>query len=376
MKSRLTFIPPQLAVRNSLLAMGAVAAVVAVGVVMLSVKAATDATAVESESGSRSANATLVTDGSASGSSAVKFSASPAGDANCPAYPAFPDASCTGWQHTGVTLTKVPSQATSGNGWVWDSGGYVRLTATNVTVSGLDIDGSVIGKDGMTIKNSYIRCTGEHSWCLTLGTGSTVVDTEIGGGANGTTWQDAVAVYASGTVTAPDTILRVNIHHTIHGPHIDGNTLMADAYCHDVPMSDPVTKQDGSISTSDHTECIFISTGHNITIRHNTFGINCGNSACLFVQDYDNDAQGVGELHIEYNKFLANSRNGSEPSYGASVENKDIKGNVYVQNNVFSKSPWTVGPMNVPASWSTVNGNTYTDGSSADAAAIFGPKIY
>jgi hypothetical protein len=275
-----------------------------------------------------------------------------------------------------VTLTKVPAQATSGTGWVWDTNGYVRVTSTNVTLSGLDIAGSVIGKDGLVVKNSLIRCTGEHSWCLTLGTGSTVMDTEIGGGANGTTWQDAVAIYASGSTSAPDTIQRVNIHHTIHGPHIDGNTLMVDSYCHDVPMSDPVIKQDGSTSTSDHTECVFISTGHNITIRHNTFGTNCGNSACFFVQDYDNDAQGVGELIIENNKFLANSRNGSEPSYGISVENKDIKGTVTVRDNVYSRSPWTVGPMNVPAGWSTVTGNKYTDGTSADADAMYGPKLY
>jgi len=50
-------------------------------------------------------------------SQAVKFgSGSSGGNATCPAYPAFPDASCTGWQHTGVTLRTVQA-GDSGPGW-------------------------------------------------------------------------------------------------------------------------------------------------------------------------------------------------------------------------------------------------------------------
>src|SRR5215831_1973902 len=39
----------------------------------------------------------------------------------CPAYPAFPDSDCTGWKHTGVTLTAVPSQVSRGAGWHVDT---------------------------------------------------------------------------------------------------------------------------------------------------------------------------------------------------------------------------------------------------------------
>lgn len=71
-------------------------------------------TAQEGEAGTRTANAVVVSDATASGSSAVKFGTNVAG--GCPAYPAFPDANCTGWQHTGVTLQAVPGQK---NEWHW-----------------------------------------------------------------------------------------------------------------------------------------------------------------------------------------------------------------------------------------------------------------
>src|SRR5689334_17989263 len=56
----------------------------------------------EPETGTLAAGATAVAASGASGGQAAKFAAAAGG---CPAFPAFPDAGCTGWQHTGVTLT-------------------------------------------------------------------------------------------------------------------------------------------------------------------------------------------------------------------------------------------------------------------------------
>ncbi len=58
----------------------------------------------------------------------------------------YPGAACTGVP-TGTALIKVPSQATTGTGWRWVSyggvAGAVVATANGVTISGLDIDGTI-----------------------------------------------------------------------------------------------------------------------------------------------------------------------------------------------------------------------------------------
>jgi hypothetical protein len=68
--------------------------------------AASPFVATEPENGTVNSPAVKTADSTASGGAAVQFAAgSSGGDTDaCPAYPSFPDASCTGWQHTGVTL--------------------------------------------------------------------------------------------------------------------------------------------------------------------------------------------------------------------------------------------------------------------------------
>lgn len=103
---------------NKLIAMAVVGVVLCAGIAFALTKAAGYFAAVEADTASRTANARLVNDASASGGEAIQFTAPPppsspptpptpppAGGGGCPPFPAFPDASCTGWQHTGVTLT-------------------------------------------------------------------------------------------------------------------------------------------------------------------------------------------------------------------------------------------------------------------------------
>jgi len=138
-------------------------------VVILGARAAGSFVSVEPENGTLAAGATAATVSGASGGKAVAFSSGGSGTLTCPPLPAFPDANCTGWQHTGVTLKTVPGQLTSGTGWEWDGSpfNYVKVTGSNVTLDGLDISGCVyidVGVTNVTIKRS--RITGNCDYMI------------------------------------------------------------------------------------------------------------------------------------------------------------------------------------------------------------------
>lgn len=104
---------------------------------VISTRAATPAAGVEAESGTMS-GASIVSSTRASGGSAVKFGSGSSATNGCPAYPAFPDTNCTGWQHTGVTLTAYTGPTTiTTDGTVIDSkliNGTIIVQAKNVTI--------------------------------------------------------------------------------------------------------------------------------------------------------------------------------------------------------------------------------------------------
>jgi hypothetical protein len=279
----------------------------------------------------------------------------------------FPDASNTGVP-AGVVLKQVPAQVSSGAGWHWD-GRAVVIDADHVTLNGLDITGPVSNQhDYLTVTNTRIRCVGENDWCITLGSNSTISDTEIGGGANGSTYLHAIGVYTGG----PNNLIqRVNIHHTIHGMRVDNGTTIRDSYIHDMPMGDPVRDlATGQTNTDDHTDAIMVTGAPTnelapIVLDHNR--IESGNTANFFVQrDVTDTSKRIPNLLIQNNLFLNVHRNGQDSSFGIDIENKGIGGTITITNNTFNKSSWTVGPIQAPAS-ATTTGNTYTDGTPVTA---------
>jgi parallel beta helix pectate lyase-like protein len=93
----------------------------------------------------------------------------PSRSKNCAPAPGdcgFPDAKSAGVP-AAARLTKVPGQATSGPGWVWEKD-YLRVNGNGARLTGLDVSGSVevYGSD-VTISNSRITATGE-SWGIGL----------------------------------------------------------------------------------------------------------------------------------------------------------------------------------------------------------------
>jgi hypothetical protein len=123
------------------------AALVLVGtVIIFRGRAAGPFASIEAEQGTVSSPAAIQSgDASASGGSSVRFGSQTAG--GCPPFPAFPDANCTGWQHTGVTLTpysgprEIYTDNTVIDGKLISNGLYIR--ASNVTIKRSQINGGV-----------------------------------------------------------------------------------------------------------------------------------------------------------------------------------------------------------------------------------------
>lgn len=272
----------------------------------------------------------------------------------------FPDAATTGVP-AGTRLTRVPTNRTSGPGWEWN-GRAVVVTRADTTLEALDIDGAVINQyDGLMLRNSRIRCTGENDWCLSLGAHSQVLHTEIGGGADGKTYGRAVGIW-SGRSDANNLIVAVNVHSLIDDLRIDGGTTVADSYIHDVAMGDPVLNlATGEVTTNDHSDGLMSTGGGNIVVRHNRF--EGGNTASLFVQrDVTDLTKRIGSVLIENNLFVNVHKNDSDSSFGVDIENKGIDGPIILRVNTFTHSSWTVGPIQVPPG-STESGNIFADGS-------------
>lgn len=75
--------------------------------------------------------------------------------------PAFPGPFNTGANLTGVTLTQVPADATSGTGWLWDATPqYIQITSADAVVSGLAVAGGCLVKAaGVTVENCTFSAT-------------------------------------------------------------------------------------------------------------------------------------------------------------------------------------------------------------------------
>ncbi|HEY5183837.1 MAG TPA: hypothetical protein VIM19_02785, partial [Actinomycetes bacterium] len=165
------------------------------------------------------------------GTTAPTTTTPPVQPASVAAVPSsFPSGSSTGVP-AGTALTAV-------------SGDYTVSTAGAV-VSGLDISGSLtVTAANVTVKNTRVRCSGVSSFCVSLeGTNTVFTDGEIGGGANGTTFNNsAIGVWMGGSGgTATDhQVLRTNIHHVMQGPRMDGDSTLADSYVHDMSTASGV----------------------------------------------------------------------------------------------------------------------------------------
>jgi hypothetical protein len=173
--------------RNVLLSGMALIVVGIIGSVLVFTKAAGSVVSTETESGTKSTQATQVTDATASGSQAVKFTApSSSGTDFCSTSPALPSVKPT------PSNTGVPA------GTVLTPSGDINVTTAGAVINAKDISGDiVISANNVTIKNSKIHSDGSGYWTIkTSGsyTGTKLINNEIysdNGGYIGVYLEDA-----------------------------------------------------------------------------------------------------------------------------------------------------------------------------------------
>lgn len=327
--------------------------------------AATPSINVEPEAGTLAGSASIVTDAGSSAGRAVRFAtASAGGVAVCPAFPAFPDANCTGWEHTGVTLRKVPSQVTSGTGWSWEGAplNYLKITSNNAMVDSVDVAGCVYVDPSVntaTIKRS--RITGNCDYMIRYGdtdksTALSVIDTEIVGGA----------VQHKG---AGFNWLRVNSHgFSGKGAMTGSGSTVEDSWFHDQICSPP-----------DHQSAVGTNGGSsNVIIRHNNVDFTPSECTSGGISNYDD----FGPFHnILIEKNLINS---DGYCLKAGFEDNNAAGNsgMQVLNNVFGrKYNANCGSFGLVSNWmpgvtgNVWSGNTWGGGAASTSAHAIGDRV-
>lgn len=187
------------------------------------------------------------------------------GGSRCPAYPAFPDASCTGVL-PGSSLSPSGSVTTSFDGQV---------------IQNLDISGSIqVNHNNVTVRNVRLRNPGGTAITVLQKTGLVVEDCEIDGTGN-TNGAEVINHHNY-------TIRRCNVHHFGEGPRANGNVVIEDNYFHSFT---------NFIPQGAHQDCVQITSGNNITIRHNTCLMNVdGGNAAIMIGSYSG-----GDILVENN---------------------------------------------------------------------------
>lgn len=259
----------------------------------------------------------------------------------CPAYPAFPNELCTGWRHTGVTLTDCTNQ--TDNGYIWDS----NLTFDKCYFSKpLTIYGNNI-----TITRSQVHGTITPHWSKNYSFGNlTLVDVEIEQTGDESVLSAAVAGHNY-------SCLRCDVHHTITGMHFGDNVTITDSYTHDFQW------RDGA-----HGAGIGAGQGHgsNSRIIHNNIQCNrisgppiCSSALSIYPETND---QG-GTLHnvdVERNLFNAT---GAYCVYAGGFPATNIN----FRNNHFGKKFYPgcagYGPVTSYTGHGVWEGNIWDDGS-------------
>ncbi len=253
----------------------------------------------------------------------------------------FPDATCTGWQHTGVTLQPYM--------------GPEVITVDGTVIDGKDVSGIlVVEANNVTIKRSRIR--GNSYWLLLYASGKNLVveDTEISRANSCLGKQDAcladygIEVRSSGGVS----ISRVNISNVTSGIHLGSNAVVQDSFVHDLV----------NISGEDHNDAIISNGGTSkVVIRHNALEVPMNQTTPLAMyQDF-----GINDDWLVDNNLL----NGGGYCMYPGGSNGKFNTNLRVINNHFGKKFYpSCGYFGASIHWDgrpdqLWSGNVWDDGS-------------
>lgn len=275
-------------------------------ILLFSSHAATPTANIEPEAKTVTSPATVGSDATASGGQYVQFKAAASGGGGCPAYPAFPDASCTGVP-SGYPTTTVSSLASTANGQTIDGKfitGDLTINHSNVTVTNTRVTGHVYANaNGLTLQNVDIgpdTCPASGSYEFSI---------------NGDGW----------------TAIRTHIHNNVTDPIRVGGGL-------------PILIQDSVIDRTcfypgDHLDAIqFYDPGGvgTLTVVHSYIDARAsnnsdfGNSAFFYA-----DGPGSGtRLYISYSRLAGGGYTTSlYDAHAGSGVIYDVHDNVYIKNS-------------------------------------------
>jgi hypothetical protein len=261
--------------------------------------------------------------------------AAPAANGPCAAFPGFPDAGCTGWQHTGVKLKDCATTVTKANSTLDGCrfAGGLTVQAGNVTVTRSRVEGRVQG--------TYLT-----DFSLS---GLTLKDVEIDG--SGSVDPNGQAAIGNDDYTC----VRCDIHGTGRGANLGNNVRIEDSYLHDFVYVNGA-----------HQTAIGSNGGQHFTIIHNN--LVCNSGGCSAALSLYGDFSAINDVLIQNN--LLNTT-GSYCTYGGSTDAKPYPQgtNIRYIGNLFGKKYGPkcgiYGPV---ATWAFYagdvwNGNKWQDGS-------------
>lgn len=248
---------------------------------------------------------------------------------SCPAYPAFPDANCTGWQHTGVSLTTYTGPTT--------------ITTAGTVIDSKQINSSItIAANNVTIKRSQVN--GQIFISGSTRTGVLIEDVKIDAG---NVSSDAAGQCiggnsgSAGGATADGFIIRrVDMSGCAQGVYGRGFTL-EDSYIHDLYGSGAA-----------HNEAILGHTGQ-IVIRHNNLfaGFNANSnggamSAVIALYTHSSFWDDINGATVEKNYLKTDNSGTGQAGYcfygGNSTDNSGNASNTVYKDNV-----WDLGSKNI-----------------------------
>lgn len=286
-------------------------------------------------------------------------STTPAGE--CPAYPEFPDDSCTGWQHTGVTLqTCVEGDGDEGDG---------HLEQSNVTYDGCNFaNGAVIHGANVTIKRSRIQGVVNAHWSTNYDFQNlTLIDVEIIDATPAEIAAKSVINTGGGSAIngANVTCIRCRIHYVPTGISLGNGSVIRDSYISDVTWG-PGAHQAAIGAGGD--------SGHNSQIIHNRLdcsrwnvnasGFQQGCSSALSLYDEPT----LNNVLVQHNLF---NTAGGFCTYGGGPQGTNIR---YISNMFGKKYNATCGMYgSVSAFYASNGGNVWSDNSWQDGSGAISP---
>lgn len=255
----------------------------------------------------------------------------------------MPSASCTGWQHTGVSLSAYSGPRT--------------ITTPGTVIVAKDIVGDLnIETDDVTIMRSRVRghiTTGEGE-----NTGILIQDVEVNPG-NVTGSRSAIG-------NSGFTCVRCNVYNAGMGFNITGNVTIRDSYVHDLF---------GQGDT--HNEPIVSNGGGPFTIVHNELvanfnGATTGGGMSASLALYGDFSQ-IHDVLVQNNRFNLGNM-GSYCVYAGSVPGKayPTASNTRFVGNRFGRMQPNCGQYGPVNSYSGANGNAWTGNVWDDTGAPVG----